>query len=233
MSNSISRNVVKTIFPIFDSPWGMHWRARIADLRGRGVYAAHANDHGCIFIHIPKTGGSSVAQILFGKESRHISWDEYYIANPVKFRRLYKFAFVRNPWDRLVSTYFFLKNGGLNYLDRDWADRNLSGYPDFASFVRGWVSDVNINSWVHFRPQWQFVARETGELMVDYVGRFEKIDESFQDVARALNIKAELPMTNKGSHRHFTDYYDDETKEIVRKVYIRDIELFDYRFDKG
>jgi hypothetical protein len=101
-------------------------RYRIMELRGRGVYSDFADEFQCIFIHIPKTAGTSVARTLFGQGSRHVPYFEYEKVNGRKFNRYFKFAFVRNSWDRLVSTYFFLKKGGLNDMDRLWAEENPS-----------------------------------------------------------------------------------------------------------
>jgi hypothetical protein len=85
----------------------LKWRMRLADLRGRGAYAGYPNRHRCIFIHIPKTAGASIALSLFNEPPRHVHYRDFEIANPDKFRRYFKFAFVRNPWDRLVSSYFY------------------------------------------------------------------------------------------------------------------------------
>jgi chondroitin 4-sulfotransferase 11 len=215
----------------FSSNVPMLWRQRIADWRGRGVYAGYPNRHHCIFIHIPKTAGTSVVSALFGGASRHVPYFEYEHANPRKFQRFFKFAFVRNPWDRLVSTYSFLRRGGMNEQDRMWSERNLSVYQDFASFVRGWVSEENVWSWVHFVPQTHFILNHQGAVMVDYVGRFERLGEDFAYVATRLGRDIRLGKTNESAHRHFSSYYDEETREIVRRVYARDIAELNYRFD--
>jgi chondroitin 4-sulfotransferase 11 len=208
------------------------WRARFADLRGRGVYAGYPNRCGCIFIHIPKTAGTSVGRALFGENSRHIPYFEYEKANPRKFRKFFKFAFIRNPWDRLVSTYFFLRAGGMNEQDRQWNTNHMVLYPDFNSFVRGWLTERNVWNWVHFIPQSHFVINRTGKVMVDFVGRFERLEEDFGQVARRLGRDVRLPKSNTSNHEHFTSCYDEETREIVRRVYARDIEAFEYRFEQ-
>ena len=136
----------------------MWLRYRVMDLRGRGVYSQFADEFRCIFIHIPKTAGTSVSETLFGRASRHVPYFEYERANPWKFRRYFKFAFVRNPWDRLVSTYFFLHKGGMNEADRRWAAQHIPAYPDFDTFVRDWVTPGNVRSWVHFLPQHYFIC---------------------------------------------------------------------------
>jgi hypothetical protein len=206
-------------------------RSRIADWRGRGVYSGYADRCKCIFIHIPKTAGTSVAQSLFGQPSRHVTWHEYEAANPGKFRRYFKFAFVRNPWDRLASTYFFLRKGGLNAVDAQWAERTLGAYPDFGAFVRGWVDERNIASWVHFRAQHEFICAPDGKVMVDFVGRVESMDADFAHVAQRLGRTSELAKLNVGERRHYSTCYDDKTREIVARVYARDIDLFGYKFE--
>ena len=118
-------------FLSLSGPTVLRWRSRLADLRGRGVYAGYPNRHRCIFIHIPKTAGSSIVEMLFNEPSRHIPYFVYRDANPEKFRQFFKFAFVRNPWDRLVSTYFFLREGGVNEDDRRWSNAHFEPLREF------------------------------------------------------------------------------------------------------
>ncbi len=215
---------IKSIIP-------MWLRYRVMELRGRGEYSHFADDCKCIFIHIPKAAGTSVALTLFGKDSRHVPWFEYQNANPWKYKRYFKFTFVRNPWDRLVSSYFFLCKGGMNPQDAVWAEQNLGQFGDFGSFVRGWVNEENIRTWVHFLPQHYFICDQDGKVMVDFVGRIENMEQDFSHVARRLGCNKKLAKINAGDNRHYSSYYDAETREIVRRVSARDIELFDYSFD--
>ena len=215
-----------------DTPFASNvaaWRMRLADFRGRGVYAGIPDAHRCIFIHIPKTAGSSVAESLFGVASRHVPYTEFLRANPTKFRRYFKFAFVRNPWDRLVSTYFFLQGGGMNELDRDWSQNHLSEFDSFDKFVQRGLQRPDILSWVHFRPQVDFITSRDGKLMVDFVGRFERLADDFALVARRLGVNAGLRRTNAGAHAPFETVYSPETAAIVGKIYESDAAAFGYR----
>lgn len=206
-------------------------RMRVADLRGRGVYEGDANRYRCIFIHVPKTAGSSVARALFGTESRHVPYFEYERANPAKFRAYFKFAFVRNPWDRLVSSYFFLQRGGMNEVDRAWAAENLAAYPIFEKFVHEWLTPENVMGFPHFRPQAFYLADPNGKVMTDFLGRFENLRADFAEVARRLGRDVALSVSNKSEHAHFSSYYSDDMRRIVGTVYERDAEIFGYRFD--
>jgi chondroitin 4-sulfotransferase 11 len=205
-------------------------RYRLMELRGRSLYSGYADAHRCIFIHIPKTGGTSIARALFNTGSRHVPCVEYEKANRRKFRRYFKFAFVRNPWDRLLSAYHFLKRGGLSSDDRAWAENNLAASHSFEQFVHEWVNEININSWVHFRPQVSFITDASGRMAMDYVGRIEHIDADFELICQRIGVSVLLPRLNKVEKEHYAAAYSMEMIEIVRKAYERDIEWLNYSF---
>ncbi len=79
---------------------------------------------GCIFIHIPKCAGVSVCQSLFGNLGPgHLTLRQHQeVLDSRTFDSMFKFSFVRNPWDRLVSAFYFLKQGGYNEADANWRD---------------------------------------------------------------------------------------------------------------
>jgi hypothetical protein len=208
----------------------MWLRERIADVRGRGIYEGWPNANRAIFIHIPKTAGTSVAQALFGG-SWHAPYFEYERVNPRKFRQFFKFSFVRNPWDRVVSTYFFLKKGGMNEMDRRFAAENLARCDSFAAFVEFWLNEKNIWSWTHFKPQHYFICDANLRVCMDFVGRTETLDADFHHICQRLGVVAELTWTNKGNHRPYSEYYTDDLRERVAAVYADDIAIFGYQFN--
>jgi hypothetical protein len=209
----------------------MRLRARIADLRGRGIYQGYPDRYRCIFIHVPKTAGSSIANVLFGSESGHVRYSDYQRANPKKFESYFKFCFVRNPWDRLVSSFFFLRAGGMNDLDRAWAAENLAGCADFEDFVSNWLDPARAMSFPHFRPQSWYVADGEDRVRMDFVGRFETLARDFATVAARLGREGRLPVFNKSSHAHYSTYYTPATRARVGRIYSLDASQLGYTFD--
>lgn len=130
-----------------------------------------------LFIHVPKTAGTSVQRSLFGREVvGHQTFRQYELAlSQRQLTSLFKFAFVRNPWDRLVSAWAFLHDGGYNHWDRDWAEKNLAPFPDFASFVLQHISPERVeNDYWHFRPQVYYLRNGRGQVTLDFLGRFRE-----------------------------------------------------------
>jgi hypothetical protein len=189
----------------------------------------------CIFVHIPKCAGISLGRAMFGDYTgNHMNIATYQlIFSKSEFESYFKFAFVRNSWDRLVSAYHFLKGGGFAKRDREWASANLYKFEDFEDFVKRWITPENVLTWEHFKPQHRYVCDPNGKLQVDYVGRFENINNDFDYICSQLGIKANLPHDNRTSEKRkqYHSYYSDETREIVAGVYKKDIEMFGFRFD--
>jgi len=188
--------------------------------RGYGYYGRGAGVYGGVFIHIPKTGGISVDKVLGKNWKSHHTVKDYRRANPVKFEQFFKFAFVRNPWDRVVSAYHFIEGGmGMPETRR----RMLVG--SFDQFVSEALVDcVDI---LYLRPQHEFVA-EGGVNLLDFTGRFERLREDFSIVAGVLGLNPNLPHENASRRREWQSYYTQETYNIVGEIYRADIDLFGY-----
>lgn len=184
-----------------------------------------------IFIHIPKAAGTSISYSLYGHLTDHYTaYDYINIFGRQTYKEYYKFAFVRNPWDRLFSAYNFLIKGGWSEADRLWAERNISQYKDFRDFVRSWITTKNINSHIHFIPQYRFICNSSGSVIIDHVAYFENINEEFEKIADILDINCKLAAKNVTGKDRYIDHYDDEIQEIVAQVYTKDIELLNYKF---
>lgn len=190
------------------------------------------DDLRCIFIHIPKCAGVSINKSLFGNlAGGHTIINDYrYIYKPKEFNTYFKFTIVRNPWDRLVSAFHYLKKGGFNEIDAAWAEKNLSEYEDFDTFVKNWINSRNIWEWHPFRPQYHYICIN-GKNLLDFTGYFENLEEDFEIICKKTGIHNSLGTYNQSSRTDYKNYYNESTRQIVAAVYDRDIELLGYTFD--
>lgn len=222
--------------------------------------------HKCIFVHIPKVAGQSVEHFFLNK--LELNWDterdQLYLINNTdpakgteklahlaaneyvgcghisqqKFDEYFKFSFVRNPWARLVSEYRY---------------RNYFRYKSFKDFVLNKMPSPGFDDkYRHVMPQYDMLYDENGQCLVDFVGRFESLQQDFDKVCEHLGFEeSKLPYVNssekksrilrrkvknliyrnsESGKKHYTDFYDDETLEAVSSYYSNDIETFKYSF---
>jgi len=203
----------------------------------------------CIFVHTPKTAGQSMEHVFLRLlnldwETRaplllrpndqpklgpprlaHLKADEY-----VRFKYLpqemfddyFKFAFVRNPWSRMVSMFRYLD------VEKTW---------EFKSFLMHiFKNRIWKEQYWFVGPQCEFVCAEDGRVLMDFIGRFERLQIDFNHVCQKIDIPlTEVPHVNKAeinSFKRYQDFYDDESRQIVEELYRRDIDLFEYKFDQ-
>lgn len=214
-----------------------HWRL----VAGRYRLLSPWNlEYSALFVHIPKTAGTTIEE-LFGIEVRergpHIPAYAYQWSSPTFFKNAFKFCVVRNPWDRLVSAFHFLKTPQYPD-DKIWSDRHLKGVETFADFLEALERPMFRNivlSELHFHPQVDFVADSRGRVLVDRVIYFENLASGLRRVAERLQLapppEDKIGRLNASSHRDYRDYYDARGRELVAQMYARDIELFGYTFD--
>lgn len=184
-----------------------------------------------IFVHVPKSAGTSVALSMFGELPYHYTASQYrVIFGRRTFNSYFKFAFVRNPWDRLYSAYRYLKAGGWNDNDKAWFRDNVSHLPSFDHFVNDWLSQDHLHAHMHFRPQYEFICDRRGRVLVDYLGYFETLSDDFNIVAEKIGSEARLAHRNASPRDDYRRAYTPETRQIVAQLYARDIELFGYGF---
>ena len=142
---------------------------------------------------------------------------------PVKFAKYYKFAFVRNPWSRLVSCYAYD-----NLVTKDF---QLGGKFHGISF-KNYIHERFTNGEAHWScPQVDYLKID-GYLVTDFIGRCENMQADFDFVCKAVGLpQIQLPRHRKTKHKPYQEYYDKESEEAVRIAFQRDIDEFEYTFD--
>ena len=193
-----------------------------------------------LFVHIPKTAGNSIQSVLrdysedelvalrkeqdgierFGlrnpkyKIKKHSTLNEYYEAlGGEQFRNLYKFTCVRNPWDRMASYYFTPTQN-----PETW---NRKKFRETISKA------VSVPDYLRLNSEGDPFAN------VDCIMRFENLADDFGAVCAAIGISPPpLPQYNRSSREHYSKYYDDELRELVRARFAAEIERFNYRFEE-
>jgi hypothetical protein len=175
-----------------------------------------------IFLHIPKCAGNSVIKNidLPKQPPSHFPLSTY----PQDVRcNYFKFTFVRNPWDRFVSAYFYLKNGGNGTAPQDLrSQKRINKYLSFKEFIK---NDNFFEMW-HFKPLSFFIDAD-----IDFVGRVENLQEDFNMICSKIKIDSKkLFNLNTSNHKRYVEYYDQESYNIILEKYSKDIERFNYKF---
>jgi hypothetical protein len=160
------------------------------------------------------------------------------------YKSYFKFTFTRNPWDRLLSAYRFVKAGGMSEADRAWGVEVLGRFSSFDDFVKRWLTTEKIanigdgpgSTRIVFAPQYRFVClRGSSKPEVDFIGSFENIDSDFRYVAKTIGVETPLNFLNVSNidNRSYAEEYSNESKAIVAEVYKTDIEMFGYDFENS
>ena len=189
----------------------------------------------CIFIHIPKTAGTSILRALGAPERPrvHLPWYVYYIANEGRFAKYFKFAFVRNPWDRAYSAYNYLAQGGNQTTDIEVSEWITNNFPDFEAFLEHGLGSGIARSNHLFIPQSNYIVDYKGGLKVDCLGRVESIDKDFIEIKSRLHLVTSLERINVSETdrcAYRSAYRNPQSVEIISEIYAQDIRLFNYSF---
>lgn len=212
-----------------------------------------SRERGFLFIHIQKTGGSSIRRALESSvpdlKAYRGTHDTALMAarslGEASYRNLFTAAFVRNPWDRLVSWYTMItsaserKSGLASLLRRrpglrlwKYVRDNASSFEEFVERCTAEIDDFDGRksfSW----NQLDYLTDASGKLIVDFVGRYESLHRDTSRLFEQLGLpRVGLDRINSSVHSHYSTYYSDELAEVVRQRFARDIEHFGYEFQR-
>ena len=200
-----------------------------------------------IFIHIPKTAGTSIETILFENINSN-DYLKYWYGNvnnyeldhsTIKYlvenckhynKNFFKFCVVRNPYERLVSEYKYCKNYYSRFI------KNINSFKEFIFELNSKFNQVleneenNHHLISHYLPQYKFTHIDSKNSL-DFIMKFENLEEDWIKLCENLKINKKLIKVDKYSSKkkyNYLDYYDDKLKEIVYQLYEKDFLLFGY-----
>lgn len=143
-----------------------------------------------------------------------------------------KFAFVRNPWDRAVSYFHYIKK---------WEKATKTKLKDYDCTFEEWVKNgcpyhYNSAAAKHLTPknpmsQTAWLVDDKGELSFDFIGKVENIDEDYDKLCKLIGKKVgKVGMLNPSNRKNYREYYTEETQQIVADLCSDDITRFNYTF---
>lgn len=208
--------------------------------------------HRCLFVHIPKTGGTSIEhalgmfrpwhiedrQTLFGLIQspdllalglktgflQHLSCNEIREILSAEYQDgLRTFSWIRNPWDRFLSLYS--KRDPHMLQQASLLGLDLASL-DFSSFIDA-VEDFEH---AHLQPQCHFITDELGKIKIDFLGRFERFSQDFSALTDMLGIDITIAHHNQSMHAQYRDVYSSADQLKVARRYAQDIDMFGYSF---
>jgi chondroitin 4-sulfotransferase 11 len=194
-----------------------------------------------IFVHIQKTGGMAISRALGGidhpPEKHRTALELRTIYGEAAWNQCTKFAFVRNPWDRLVSWWSMIdgrrdqmkmsQSGNVFF---NYVLENATNFEEFLFNCQDEIHDMDGHKWI-FRNQLDYLLDEHGDLMVDFIGRFELLEDNFKTfTSQYLNRSYSISKINASNHSKYQKYYTEKTRLLVANAYKKDIDAFGYTF---
>lgn len=179
-----------------------------------------------IFIHINKTGGTSIARALNLVLEHKTSLQKITEVGQSKWNNSYTFAFVRNPWDKVVSHYHYRIQTNQTGLGVEPIE-----FREWVHLAYGQQNPKYYDKPIMFMPQSDWITDQDGSILVDFVGRFENINEDFESICRSIKRNDLcLPHVKSSKRGNYRDYYDQETAKIIEKWFSKDLYNFEYTF---
>lgn len=196
----------------------------LPSMRRYSITVSHKNKF--IWFRIPKVATNTIHEHLKAQKV-YLDAEYAFLINypPLLYRKYFKFGFIRNPWDRLVSCWLN-KVVGYNHFRFD--SKTYQEVQQFERFV-AYVSSIDIhNCDGHLKMQCSSI--DINEL--DFIGRLENFNNDFLQICKQIGIDGRnVDVKNQTTGRDdYKNYYDNDLKDRVFKIYEKDIRLFGYDF---
>ena len=201
--------------------------------------------HRFIFVHIYKNAGSSITEALKPVIAQEWRWEINPIFRKLKISALdlqpfsahvntqaiidklgkdvfdsyFSFAIVRNPWDWQVSLFKYMQKN-----EKHHQHELAVKFQSFDEYIE-WRCAEEV------RFQKDFIYSRDGELLVDFVGKLENLEQDFAEICKRIDIPSiQLPRVNVSNTEPYQNFYNDRTREMVKAAFEPDISLFNYSF---
>lgn len=195
----------------------------------------YRKDHGYIFVHNPKAAGRSIRAALDYDKPLQCPVSHVPLYAIDDYKQYFSFGFVRNPWDRLVSYYFYLcqKDDAIDNANYNRDQVESIGFNKWLINSRMLLfgddhPDVNINKMKSAQARSQMWWLKG----CNFIGKYEHLEEDLNEAAYwgGFKIKNPLPALNLTIHKNYTEYYDQCSIDFVKKYFEEEIDRFGYRF---
>lgn len=199
-----------------------------------------SHEHKFVFVHIPKCGGTSIEwafnawndsdNFFVGGGKQHWFLEQIITAKP-ESKDYSSFAFIRNPFSRIVSEYKYAKKESHNNCNHIKSNSPLNlSFKEFCKDL-----EYNLDRYCyrfHEKSLCDYLLNADSSEKVNHIGRLENFQKDFNLICDKIGIpQKQLPHAFKSDYKkHYTEYYDDETRSIVAEKYAKDIEYFGYEF---
>ena len=200
-----------------------------------------SHKHKFVFFAIPKTGSTSIRQHLNSysdirgtdRVESPLYWHgkppalkKYFEKQQWNWNKYFKFTFVRNTWARILSMYIYRSK---RYAELHGADCYTKEYPDQGRWLVEATPD-NFRSYLKMAP-YSAGRQTTWADDCDFVGKLENLQQDFSVVCDKIGVpQQQLQHINISKHKHYTEYYDDETRDIVATAYMDEITKYRFKF---
>lgn len=210
--------------------------------------------HKFIFIEIHKTGSTTIFSVLLDSikdgwgatreqvdKSKHLPLESYKEKYPKKYDEYFKFTFVRNPWSRAVSLYLRGESAPA------WKNQT---FKDFVKDMQGAWANTDGDFYEKgeegfYKNQIDFARlRGSEKLETDFIGKIENLENDLRFICKKIDLdfdekiwkkrkRMNVSCKRKKENKHYSEYYDEETKNIIAEKFAEDIDYFGYKFESA
>ena len=186
----------------------------------------------CIFIHIPKAAGTTIANAVIGERAGHFTASEVSdFMGKDKFREMFSFSITRDPFEKLLSAFEYIKAGGGEHggvkHESYFTD---SAFRSFDSFVQEWLVNQDLERTnILFKPQYMFVCDEHKNQIVNHIGKVEDLISLENILSNQLSREIRFLDYNRNTKRmKRSNEVSKETKALIQDLYSIDYSMFKY-----